>query len=230
MFSLHMAELGRLDAVMGDETRLILVRHGETEWNLAMRYQGQSDSPLTARGAEQAESLAIRLAAMQPDYLITSDLGRALATAGAIQRHCPGLARANEPDLRERHFGILTGLTRSEAADRFPEIEERYLSGDPDFRIPSGESLNDLRRRVTIGLERWACKLEGQTIIAVSHGGTMGQFFREVLEIPPSASRRYKFVNCAFNLFLRNSKGEWLLQTWGDESHLENLGAEDDIR
>ena len=94
--------------------RLILVRHGETEWNAQRRYQGHSDVPLSALGRRQAARAAERLAALKIDAVYTSDLGRALETAEIIAEQ-RGLEVCAEPRLRELNFGVFEGLTFDEA-------------------------------------------------------------------------------------------------------------------
>ena len=214
-------------------TRLLLIRHGETEWNTLKRYQGQHDSPLTAKGRAQAGRIAERLADVRFTHLLSSDLGRARATAECIAAAHPGVPVETDSRLRERHFGILTGMTRAEAAAAHPHEEARYLSGDPDYRIPDGESLRDVAERAALALEAWAVRWEGETFVAVTHGGVCGQFLRHVLGIPLTAARAYKFVNCALNVFTREcSEGReprWFLHTWGDVEHLHGIGAEDDL-
>lgn len=214
---------------MDNPVRVILIRHGETQWNVIQRYQGQSDSPLTEKGCEQAQCLASRLQAVTPAAIVTSDLGRAYATTCAIANQHAGVPIHKEPRLRERHFGILTGLTREEAANRFPTEEDGYLNGGPYYRIPNGESLSDLYERTAQAMEHWAKQYAGQTLIVVSHGGVLGQFLRYVVGIPLERQRYYKFVNCAYNVFTRETAGHWLMHCWGDTSHLDAIGAEDDI-
>src|SRR5690348_10772063 len=97
--------------------RLIAVRHGETEWNVAGREMGHLDSPLTERGRQQAEAVASRLAGLSLAALYSSDLGRAVATARCISRCCGQDVRV-DVGLRERHMGVLQGLTSVEIAER----------------------------------------------------------------------------------------------------------------
>lgn len=210
-------------------TRFIIIRHGETEWNHEGRYQGQDDSPLTARGVAQAEAIGQRLAHVRFDAIVSSDLGRAIATADKIAVYHPDTPRHQDARLRERSFGKLTGMTRAEALARYPEEEKSYLSHDPDYRIPEGESLRDLYDRSVAAMDAWSDEYEGKCVCVVTHGGALGQFLRYVLGIPLHQKRAYKFVNCAYTEFTRDA-GHWLLHIWGDMHHLTHLGAEDDIR
>lgn len=210
-------------------TRLLLVRHGETEWNIIRRYQGQQDSPLTAIGRRQAELLGERLKDEPIDLMVSSDLGRAWDTAKILAAHHPQLEIHPDERLRERHFGILTGLTRQEAAAQHPAEEEHYLHGGPHYRITEGESLADVSARAAACLESWTEAHAGKCLLAVAHGGVLGQFLRHVLGVPLEMPRAYKFVNCAFNEFSRDADGRWLLHVWGDVTHLATTGAHDDL-
>ncbi len=210
-------------------TRVIIIRHGETEWNLQGRYQGQDNSPLTQRGVAQAKAAGQRLAAVHLDAIVSSDLERAVRTADKIAAAHPETRRFEDERLRERHFGKLTAMTREEALAKYPEEEKSYLSHDPDYRIPGGESLRDVYDRTAAALDDWAGRFEGKTLCVVTHGGALGQFLRYVLGIPLNHQRAYKFVNCAYTEFTWEA-GHWLMHTWGDTHHLAHLGAEDDIR
>lgn len=208
--------------------RLIVIRHGETEWNTQHRYQGQLDSPLTATGRKQAEAIGRRLAGFDFDRLVSSDLGRAVDTAKAIVRHHDGLPWDQDKALRERHFGILGGFTRAEAAEQYPREEEGYLHGGVDYRIPQGESLRDVYHRAARAFDSLAERYAGQTMCVVTHGGILGMFLRHAIGIPVEHTRAYKFVNAAFNEF-SHEDCRWLLHTWGDATHLDGIGAIDDL-
>ncbi|MEO0793720.1 MAG: histidine phosphatase family protein [Verrucomicrobiota bacterium] len=209
-------------------TRFIVIRHGETEWNVQHRYQGQLDSPLTKKGVTQAEAIAERLADFSFDRLISSDLGRAVDTAAKIAAKHPNLPWEKDANLRERNFGVLAALTRSEAAEKLPREEDGYLNGGADFRIPDGESLRDVYLRSRQAFDYWAEVCEGQTVCVVTHGGLLGMFLRNVLGIPVESDRAYKFVNAAYNEFTYED-GAWILHVWGDITHLATIGAIDDL-
>ncbi|GHB94559.1 histidine phosphatase family protein [Cerasicoccus arenae] len=208
--------------------RLIVIRHGETEWNIQHRYQGQLDSPLTEKGRRQAEAIAHRLADVSFDRLVSSDLGRAVDTAKAIARQHPGLPWEQDAGLRERNFGMLAGYTRDEAAKEFPREEEGYLHGGVDYRIPEGESLRDVFHRAGRTFDQLAERCAGETVCVITHGGILGMFLRHAVGIPVEHTRCYKFVNAAYNEFTWE-QGHWLLHVWGDISHLGDIGAMDDL-
>ena len=126
-------------------THIILVRHGETLWNLEGRRQGQADSPLTPLGIAQAQAIAERLADEPVDALYSSDLTRALVTAGHVGAAC-GLPVIADARLREKSFGVLEGLQYAEVQAKYPEVSAQVERKSPDYVPPGGEAWP--RRRV----------------------------------------------------------------------------------
>src|SRR3989337_2728452 len=104
--------------------RLILVRHGESEWNRIGRYQGQADAPLSDLGLRQADALANRLRHEQIDAIYTSPLQRARKTAEAIARFHPEIPFTEDPGLHEIHHGEWQGLLAHEVREKYPELLE----------------------------------------------------------------------------------------------------------
>jgi 2,3-bisphosphoglycerate-dependent phosphoglycerate mutase len=208
------------------KTLLLAVRHGETEWNLAGRHQGQLDSPLTSRGIRQAECLADGLADRHVDILFSSDLGRALHTAEIIAKRL-SLEICTDLRIRERHHGIVQGLTRKEFADKYPDEAQRFFSGDPDYVLPGGESARQLYDRSVQCAEDVALRHPGKNVLIVGHGGGMSCYFRKATSIPLGQPRRFSLFNAAINSF-RISGGQWHLDTWGEIAHLKRLDALDD--
>src|SRR5437588_12029025 len=120
-------------------TRLLLVRHAETTWNAGERIQGQQDSPLSARGGEQAERLAERLAAAPLAAIRSSDLLRARDTAEPVAaRH--GLEVSEDADLREVYAGAWEGMTTTEIRRDYPEEYWRWREDSLRHRPPGGET------------------------------------------------------------------------------------------
>lgn len=199
-------------------TRVIIVRHGETEWNIKGIRQGHLDSPLTEKGLAQAKALGQRLARERFSALYSSDLGRAVQTAEAIAERT-GHKIVTDARLRERHLGIFQGLNGEEINARYPEERRLFRTVGPDYVIPGGESMRQqVLRNVEYlnGLAEIHC---GEQIVVVTHGGVVSGFFRYTLEIPLGAARRFEFVNAGLNVFAREEES-WLLLTWGDVSHL----------
>ena len=158
---------------------LILVRHGETEWNAQRRYQGQSDVPLSALGRRQAELVAGRLAGQKIDAVYASDLKRAWETAQIVAEK-NGLQVISEPRLRELKFGILEGLTFDEAQAQYPEMINAWLE---DFNRPpqGGETIELFNARIVSLLEDLRGKHDEQVVLLVGHGGSLSEILRVVM-------------------------------------------------
>jgi broad specificity phosphatase PhoE len=164
-------------------TRILLVRHGQSEWNAAGRWQGQADPPLTDLGREQARLAAARVGSV--DAIVSSDLQRAAET-GVIIGGAVGVGPvAVDPGLRERHVGEWTGLTRAEINERWPELLDAFFarSGGPAeggaYRSlsagpvdpPGGETAEQLAARALGAIERIFEAYAGADVLAVAHGG-----------------------------------------------------------
>lgn len=199
-------------------TQLIIVRHGQTEWNIKGIRQGHLDSQLTAKGLLQANALGERLARERFSALYSSDLGRAVQTAKAITERT-GHAIVTDARLRERHLGIFQGLDSVEIGERYPEERRLLRTQGPDYVIPQGESMRQQVERNVACFNELAQMHVGETIVVVTHGGVVSGFFRHTLAIPLDAPRRFEFVNAGLNVFVHD-EGNWMLLTWGDVSHL----------
>ena len=199
-------------------TQLIIVRHGQTEWNIRGIRQGHLDSRLTERGMAQAKALGARLSREKFTALYSSDLGRAVDTAREIA-NLTGHEILTDGRLRERHLGIFQGLNGDEIAAKYPEERRLMRSQGPGYVIPGGESMVQQVERNISCLSELAAKHQGEQIIVVTHGGVVSGFFRHTLEISLEAPRRFEFVNAGVNVFAHDG-GTWVLLTWGDVSHL----------
>lgn len=153
-------------------TRFLLVRHGETDWNVARRHQGQSDIPLNENGCEQARASARRLMNESIDAIYASDLVRAWATAEAIAKFHPTPIE-QEPGFREMSFGEWEGLT-------YEEIQEHKAMSPQDWNQtmlengpPGGESLRQFAARIKIAIDEIISKRSDETVLIVAHSGTL---------------------------------------------------------
>lgn len=207
-------------------TRIVLIRHGETEWNALGLYQGQRNSPLTAEGRQQAQALAERLRHVQLDAIYASDLERTQETAAPLIR-TTGLELHIDSRLGERHYGIFQGLARDDVEAHHPEAHAAYLSGDPDYQIPEGESSRQFYERVVACLEELATRHADGQIVVVTHGGTITMAIKYVLGLDLTPERRFVTANTSYNLVSRQADG-WMLHVLGDVSHLE-ADSRDDI-
>ena len=201
-----------------NRTQIIIVRHGQTEWNIRGIRQGYLDSPLTARGMAQAKALAQRVAREKFTALYSSDLGRAVQTAQEIA-DVTGHTIVTDARLRERHLGIFQGLNAEEINAKYLAERRAMRSQGPGYVIPGGESMVQQVERNMACLNELAARHEGEQIVVVTHGGVVSGFFRHTLEIALEAPRRFEFVNAGLNVFVHED-GNWMLLTWGDVSHL----------
>ena len=130
-------------------TTLLIVRHGQTAWNKEERFRGRTDLPLDETGRQQAEVVARRIAAAyQPVAILASPLQRALQTATAIARPL-GLQVAPEESLLDLDYGDFAGLSPAEAEAQYPDLYRSWLNVPHVMRFPHGESLDDVRQRIT---------------------------------------------------------------------------------
>ncbi len=150
---------------------LFLARHGETDWNLAGRWQGHTDIPLNARGRAQAVALAERLRSERIEVVATSDLSRARPTAEIVAGALGVPVALVDPDLREQRFGRFEGLTPGECEERYPDEWARYVA-DPHFGPPGGESRAALLERVVRAVKGAAARLSCPALL-VTHGGAI---------------------------------------------------------
>jgi alpha-ribazole phosphatase len=155
--------------------KLILVRHGESQFNVEHRVQGWADVPLTGKGLEQADKVAARLKDVKIDAIYSSVLQRAMVTAEKIAAsHNLRVIPVN--DLREMNFGEMTGMLRAEADEKYDRPFEKRKN-DPDYVFPDGESVNMMAERVMKVINGIVAKHPGQTVVVVAHGGVKRAIF-----------------------------------------------------
>jgi probable phosphoglycerate mutase len=176
-------------------TQLLLVRHGETDWNRDRRFQGHADQPLNDAGREQARALADELAGEQIDFIYTSDLVRARETANIVAARL-GAEVVVRSELREIDVGDWEGLT-------WPEIEERHPEGARSWHEQgqgwaSGETYDELGERIIAALRRIAADHPDQSVLVVGHGGTVRatRAFIEGLSVADSRRQSPGIGNC----------------------------------
>ena len=191
--------------------RLVLWRHGETDFNAAQRMQGQLDSQLTATGLGQARRAAPVLAALQPDVLMTSDLSRAADTAAVLAAEM-GLPLRMDKRLRETHLGQWQGMTHAEVEAVFPGGIQSWRR-DPRCAPPGGESRVEVAARaVEVVGELDAAGHE--TAVLCTHGGLIAGLTPLLLELPVAGWPVFAGIsNCHWTVLLR-SGSRWRLQSY----------------
>ncbi len=205
-------------------TRVLLIRHGETDWNAAGRWQGHAPTPLNARGLRQSQALGRYLAAQRTWQIVaiySSDLPRAEQTARAVAEAL-GLPVHTDPRLREKDLGHWQGLTREEVRAWDGERYARYLAGWPNVPIPGGETIPEMLTRARAALEEIAARHSGQTVALVSHGGTISNMLHALLpeeQIP-------SLVNTSLTVLARDAdNAPWRLERASWTPHLEGERA-----
>ena len=202
-------------------TELLFIRHGETDWNRQLRFQGQIDVPLNATGQAQAQRLSARLAADRYDGFFTSDLTRARETAAplaAAWRLQPVAVTA----LREQSFGVLEGLTVSEVQERHADLWQRWLEHRADFALPRGESLRQFHTRVITAVRELAADAPARRLAIVTHGGVLDMLWRSAKGLPLSGLRECDIPNAGLNR-LRWVGDTLHIDRWADDDHLLGL-------
>ena len=199
-------------------SRLLLVRHGDTELNSAERYWGHSDVKLSATGLRQAERLRDRLTAERIDAIYSSDLGRASVTAETIgSRHRLEVIICSE--LREVNFGKLEGLTFEEISQLYPEITKLWVEGNPELKYPGGESLNTFNKRVSDFASRLEKHALEETILIVAHSGSLRTLMCQLLGIELRHRRQFRLDLASFSILETYPQGA-ILSLLNDVCHL----------
>jgi len=207
-----------------EPTRIIAIRHGETSWNVDARIQGQTDIGLNDTGRWQARRLGRALATEPISAVYTSDLGRARETADSIAQ-ASGVAPIPHQGLRERSFGMFEGKTFDEIQQTWPEQARNWRKRIPDWQPPEGgESLLELRERVTRTVHELAARHPGEQIVVVAHGGVLDALYRVATRQEVNAPRTWELPNGAINRLLWTPEG-FTLVGWSDTQHLDDANA-----
>ena len=208
-------------------TRICFVRHGETNWNAERRMQGHIDIPLNANGISQAERLANALIRVKHsfDVIYSSDLERALHTANAVASAL-SLDVQITPRLRERNVGKLQGLLLAEAPVLLPEIWQRHIARELDHDLGGGESIRTFHQRMQNILELFLNEHRGQSVLAVSHGGSLDMIYRIVTQQALDAERVAVVPNTSLN-WITHDGSTWSVECWADTSHLSESALDD---
>jgi broad specificity phosphatase PhoE len=175
-----------------NDTRFVLIRHGESAWNAAGRWQGPGDPPLSPRGREQAVRLADALAGEGIDAIVSSDLLRATETAGILAARLDATVAA-DPRLRELDVGRWSGRTRAEIEAEDAENLAAFECGDPDARAGGGECRRDVGVRANAAIADIARVHTGRCVAVVAHLGVI----RELLPGCDLGNAEWKSVRAA---------------------------------
>jgi len=200
-------------------TKIILVRHGQTEWNRVERFRGRADIPLNETGLAQAEATGQRVAAeWQPTAIYSSPLSRAVQTAEAIARNF-SLEVQRYPGLIDIDYGEWQGLSPDEARQRWPAELDAWYNAPEKARIPGGESLEELRTRAMSTVNELAASHPGQTIVLIGHTVINRIILLGVLGLGNERFWRLRQEPCAINVFEAEAD-DFTLASMNDTCHL----------
>jgi broad specificity phosphatase PhoE len=199
-------------------TKLLFVRHGQTAWNATGRWQGHTDIPLDEVGKAQARAVAERLRGSGIRSVYSSDLSRAVQTAAAVGIAL-GVEPVYDPGWRERDVGQFAGLSSNELEAKFPAEWAAWRNGL--LSPPGGESHEQFQKRVLDCFDRLVAAHPGETVLVVSHGGTIGTVVCHVLGINSGAKRRFS---------LRGNTGLTAVELGEDGAYLTLLNDTSHIR
>jgi 2,3-bisphosphoglycerate-dependent phosphoglycerate mutase len=202
-------------------TELILLRHGETDWNRELRFQGHVDVGLNAIGLEQARRLAGRLAGERADRIYASDLTRAQQTAQPVARQL-GMDSITDRALREQSFGEVDGMRVQDIQQQHPEVWAAWLLFHEDYAMPGGESTRQFHARVMDAVNRLVAAHRGETLVVVTHGGVLDMIYRTARSLGLSGPRQSDIPNAGLNR-VRVGDGTVEILSWADTAHLADL-------
>jgi alpha-ribazole phosphatase len=198
--------------------RLILVRHGETAWNEARRFQGHTDTPLNRTGQRQAAAVARVLRCDTVHAIIASDLLRAQETARTIADPLT-LTVTPDPRWREMAFGDWEGLTYDALQQRHPKRLAAW-HGDPlQVAPPNGETLTHLANRVRLAWHDLKAAYAGQTVVLIAHGGPLRILLCLTLGLPPEAHWQFAIDPASLSELSVYSQGTMLIRL-NDTAHM----------
>ncbi len=208
-------------------TRILLVRHGETDWNRQRRFQGRSDIPLNQAGRDQAQALARALKSETLVAIHSSPLARARETASLIGAFHPGIPLFEEDDLIEMDLGEFDGVEAERWAARYPDFRKAWQEAPASVRMPGGESLSDVQARAITALARITARYPGGYSLLVSgHNFVNLSILCHALEIPLDRFRDLRQGNAALNVLYKEEE-QLRVEVVNDRSHLADSSGND---
>jgi broad specificity phosphatase PhoE len=203
-------------------TCLLLVRHGETEWNRDQRVQGHHDVDLSERGIAQTRRLAEWLADEPPDAVYTSDLLRSRRTAEILA--AGRLPVVEEPRFREGRFGVFEGMTAQEIEAKYPAEYRAWREDAVRNRPPGGETLEDLSARCMAALRDLLPAQGGRRVAVVAHGGPVRAMVCGLLGLSLELYPKLRVENTSVTRILFTARGA-ILAGFNDTAHLRATAA-----
>lgn len=208
------------------DLRIILVRHGETDWNRENRLQGRMDIPLNQKGKVQADALALALKDEALTAIYSSPLVRAMETARSIRRSHPFTPLFEERGLVDMSLGDFDGIEFGQWASDFPDFYKAWQTAPACLRMPGGETLQDVQKRAIETLDRAASlHPSGSTLLLCSHNFVNRTLLCHALEIPLNRYREIHQHAGALNILYQH-EGQLRAEVVDDLSHLAKYEGE----
>lgn len=208
-------------------TTVYFARHGETEWNLQHRFQGNKDSKLTEKGITDAELLSQRMEEIEIDYIVASPLARTVSTAEII-RGDKNIEIIKDPGLMEINFGEFEGLVYDEIKEKWPD-KLKLMEEDPfSNSYPDGDSLTSFYSRVEAAFKNLIGSYRGKKILVVAHGGTIKCIESFIRNAGIKKDWVFNVVsNCSLSCIQIDDKNNITELFFNDTSHLKRESAFD---
>ena len=200
------------------ETEIILIRHGETEWNSQQRMQGHSNSDLSSVGQAQIQALGQWMKNVPFDLIYSSDSLRAKQTAESITQFS-GHELQFDQRLREKNLGVFEGLTSEEARERHPEVFRLFKTAGSKYVIDEGESTQQLQDRALEIVDEIRIKHPEERVLLVTHGGFIRVVMKHSLGLSLETPTRFLIRNTG--VFRLVWEDKWIVSQMGGVSHLE---------
>ncbi len=202
--------------------RIILVRHGETEWNRLHRFQGLSDLPLNSKGHKQAQALASALKEETLTAIYSSPLRRAIQTAGHIGNFHPAIPLLKKAELVEMNLGEFEGMAAQDWAGRYVEFRRNWEKNPANLAMPGGESLQEVQHRAMDGLQKILERHPpGSSLLLCSHNFVIVSLLCFASKTPLDQFREMRQDTAALNV-IHWQETEFLLETINDTRHLDS--------
>lgn len=204
-------------------TRVLLIRHGETDWNRNRRFQGRSDLPLNPTGRDQARALALALKDEPLNAIYSSPLVRAMETVNQIMAFHPSVPVFNEEGLVEMDLGDFEGLEAQHWAEQYPDFRKSWQENPASVKMPGGESLPEVQVRAIDTLERITHSYPSEsTLLLCCHNFVNITILCCALEIPLDRFREIRQETAALNILYMKGK-QLQAEVVNERSHLQRL-------
>jgi broad specificity phosphatase PhoE len=205
--------------------RILLIRHGETDWNKVRRFQGRSDVPLNREGRGQAHALALVLRKESITAIYSSPLHRALETAQIIKAFHPSVPLFEAEGLAEMDLGDFEGMLAQRWAEEYPDFRKAWLETPLSVIMPGGEGLQEVQMRAMDTLERITRRYPPEsTLLVCGHSFVNRTILCHVLNLSLERFRELRQETSALNILYKHGE-RWYTEAVNERPHLKDLST-----